>query len=289
MKKLSIERIIPKTKIFEREFAIHIKRYEFAKDVLIARGIQGDILDIGCGVGYGSTYLADFLPGKVVGVDIDKDAILFAQNSYQNNDLKFQIMDGQALKFKRHSFKAVVSFETIEHIDHPEKLFSEIKRVLVTNGLLIISTPNKALTSGKSKKPKNPYHKREFTIDEFKQILNKYFQNVSLLGEYTDKSLDEKRRLYDMVNYLIDAEISTLRYLINFLIKSKNKIHHKAFKKIFANFRILQNEKNDIPTIDPIVYLKKLIKTFYISPAQSDIRIDRFHLETSEVLVAICR
>ena len=53
-------------------------------------------------------------------------------------------------------FDVIVSFETIEHVDNGEKVFSEFNRVLKDNGLLIISTPNKNISIQNN--INNPFH-----------------------------------------------------------------------------------------------------------------------------------
>jgi len=54
--------------------ALHLKRYEFARPFCVGK----DVLDAGCGVGYGTAYLAE-TARRVVGVDVDADAIEYAR------------------------------------------------------------------------------------------------------------------------------------------------------------------------------------------------------------------
>mgnify|MGYP003970902947 CR=1 FL=1 len=54
----------------------------------------------------------------------------------------FQVNMEEPLPFKDEKFDAVICLEGIEHVMHPEILFSELARVLKKGGLLIISTPN---------------------------------------------------------------------------------------------------------------------------------------------------
>jgi len=143
----------------------HLERYKFA-----ARFVNGmNVLDIACGSGYGSKLLSASGAIKVTGVDIFKDVIEHAKSTYRGGNLFYET--GDICEYKSASlFDVIVSFETIEHVeDHREALlnmFSQLKR----GGTLIISTPNRLITSpGKSfnGKPKNRFHVREFTADEF--------------------------------------------------------------------------------------------------------------------------
>ena len=47
--------------------ALHLKRYDFAR----AYCDGADVLDAGCGVGYGTAYLAE-VAASVVGVDVER-------------------------------------------------------------------------------------------------------------------------------------------------------------------------------------------------------------------------
>jgi SAM-dependent methyltransferase len=78
-------------------------------------------------------------------------------------------------------FNTIVSFETIEHLPDAERFVAECTRVLTPGGLLIISTPNRALWSPRSPKPLQKHHVREFNLKEFLAVL-KPFQ-VELYGQ----------------------------------------------------------------------------------------------------------
>ena len=72
----SPERIVPD----ETEpgiVALHLKRYEFAQPYCAGR----EVLDAGCGVGYGTAFLAE-TARRVVGVDRSGDAIDYARTRY---------------------------------------------------------------------------------------------------------------------------------------------------------------------------------------------------------------
>ena len=76
------------------------------------------------------------------------------------------------LPFQRSVFDAVVSFETIEHLIHPEVFLQELHSILKLGGMLIVSTPNRKVTNSIKGKPANPFHLNEFYADEFSEILS---------------------------------------------------------------------------------------------------------------------
>jgi SAM-dependent methyltransferase len=150
---------------------LHIQRYDFAQ-----HEVFGEILDVACGLGYGSKILGSV--GEVVSVDVSKDALSYARKNFSG--LNCLRLDVQLLSFSDERFDCVVALEVIEHVEDSAQLLREIHRVLKKGGLLIISTPNiKHLMNRirhpftKLTKPENPYHKREFTSKDFEFLLER--------------------------------------------------------------------------------------------------------------------
>lgn len=185
------ERYVPcketENNIIERE---HWQRYVFARDFLSE---QQTVLDIASGEGYGSDYLAqkvDF----VIGVDISEEAIEHAQKKYLRNNLRFCVGSVEEIPLDNDSIDAIISFETLEHVDIEAQLkfLREIKRILRKNGYLIISCPNIKIASDLAYELwgyKNIYHKKEYEINEFEQLLLGFFKNVKLLFQRTETNL----------------------------------------------------------------------------------------------------
>ena len=91
--------------------ARHFCAYRFA-----APYAQGkNALDLGCGEGYGSNYLADFAD-KVVAVDYNPDAIEYAKKKYHRSNLEFVALNIKDLNKSGLSADLVTSFQVIEHL-----------------------------------------------------------------------------------------------------------------------------------------------------------------------------
>jgi SAM-dependent methyltransferase len=60
--------------------------------------------------------------------------------------------------------------------------FAEIARVLVPEGVALLSTPNRLTISPGSDKPINPFHLREYTPQEFRDVLGGHFADVEIKG-----------------------------------------------------------------------------------------------------------
>jgi SAM-dependent methyltransferase len=149
----------------------HLHRYAIAMEYVKNK----TVLDIACGEGYGSNFLARDAR-DVTGVDIDINTISDASKKYQKHNLKFIRGKVEEMPLADNSFDVVVSFETLEHTEEHEKIFREIKRVLKPDGLLIISTPEK---KNYTDQPgvQNPFHLKEVYKHEFIDLVKRHFSH----------------------------------------------------------------------------------------------------------------
>jgi SAM-dependent methyltransferase len=169
------ERIVP-DETPQGIVALHLKRYDFS-----APYVEGKrVLDVACGVGYGSAHLAEFA-NEVVGVDLDEEAIVYARQRYGGpSNLSFMRGDATKLDFAEASFDVVCSFETIEHIPRVEEYLREVRRVLAPGGKYLVSTPAARHTTNH---PKNPHHVQEWSPADFERLLRRHFSRVELFSQ----------------------------------------------------------------------------------------------------------
>jgi len=168
------ERMVPEG-AHARIFWEHIARYRFARDFV--RGKR--VVDIACGEGYGAAALARAGARSVVGIDLSADVCHQARRKY---GLDARTGDAQAIPLPDRSIDLVVSFETIEHVDAPEAFLRECARILVPDGILIVSTPNRPVYSPGG--TQNPYHRVEFDEREFVDLLRSKFKVVRLYSQF---------------------------------------------------------------------------------------------------------
>ncbi len=103
-----------------------------------------NFLDIGCASGYFISEIAKIYPHvKFYGIDIYDKAISYAKTVYHNID--FKVASAEKLPFKNETFDLIINVETIEHVENPEKVLVEIKRVLKKNGTAIITMDSGSL------------------------------------------------------------------------------------------------------------------------------------------------
>lgn len=171
------ERIVPQSNACEPNFASrmyqeHIARYLFAAQ--LTRGKS--VIDIGCGVGYGSQRLAQLGAKSVYAFDLSDDAVQHAKLHYSHPKLKFEVGNAETFSVKS-KFDVAVCFELIEHVRHADKVLERIKLALKPDGVLIMSTP-RAL-----ERFRTHFHEHEFSYEEYHQLIANYFPNVDFYVE----------------------------------------------------------------------------------------------------------
>jgi SAM-dependent methyltransferase len=133
----------------------HLVRYALA-----ARHIRpGDkVVDVACGYGYGSSLMArSSEAASVHGVDLSESSISYSKDNFGGPRVDFVVGDAQDLsRFSDNSVDLVASFETLEHIPHPERLISEANRILKPGGRIVASVPNRWVDENGN--DPNPHH-----------------------------------------------------------------------------------------------------------------------------------
>ena len=99
------------------------------------------VLDAGCGTG---VYLEELLRlgMDVTGVDADEDMLEYTAKS-RSNGIALIKASLQDLPFEPSSFDKVISVCTLEFIDDPSHVLTELSRVLKKDGILLLGFLNK--------------------------------------------------------------------------------------------------------------------------------------------------
>ena len=156
----------------------HYHRYLFAAALASGRRV----LDLATGEGYGAAVLAT-QADEVVAVDIDDSTIEHARASYRLANVSFIQGDIRDLRdLADGSFDVVTCFEALEHVVEHDQLIDEIKRVLTSDGVLVVSTPDRIVYSEEQGRD-NPFHAREVTQDELVALLSTGFAQVRVWGQ----------------------------------------------------------------------------------------------------------
>jgi SAM-dependent methyltransferase len=176
---LTGERTLPDVPEENYWFRRHLAVYEW-----IAERCAGlRVADLACGEGYGSDVLAG-TAASVVGVDANPEAYEHARLRYRRANLSFR---RELVEDFDQPCDAIVFLQTIEHVREPARL---LERLAALARMSFVSTPNRlTLAPPGASKSDNPWHLREYTLTEYRALLEPAFAGVDLLGLYHARKL----------------------------------------------------------------------------------------------------
>ena len=161
------ERLHAGSSLFGVDLARHRAAYAFA--ATLAAGRQ--VLDLGCGSGYGAHELAS-ASERLIAVDRVRP-----DPASRRGTAHFVRADIAGLPIAPASFDLVVSFQVIEHLEDPTVYLAAMARLVRPGGTVLITTPNVVISDRV-----NPFHVHEYESAELKQILESHFADVDMRG-----------------------------------------------------------------------------------------------------------
>src|ERR1700716_3899412 len=144
------------------------RRHEVVYERLAPRCAGREVLEAGCGEGYGADLIAG-VARRVVAVDYDESTVAHVRSRYP----RVEVMQANLaeLPLPDASVDVVVNFQVIEHLWDQGQFVRECLRVLRPSGSLMVSTPNRITFSPGRDTPINPFHTRELNADELTELL----------------------------------------------------------------------------------------------------------------------
>ncbi len=185
---LTGERTLPDVPEENYWFRRHLAVYEW-----IAAQVEGlRVADLACGEGYGSDVLARGPPTSSGSTPIRRRTSM-PRPRYRRPNLRFE---RDLVENVRGPLDAVVFLQTIEHIEDVPALLAAIGEAAP---LAFISTPNRlTLAPEGAEKSDNPWHLREYTIEEYRALLEPAFTEVEIHGLFHTGKLAIHERAIDL-------------------------------------------------------------------------------------------
>lgn len=159
--------------------------FVYARSVLAyleaAKRVEGSLLEIGTGSGYGVNILAKSA-AKYTAVD----KFPLSESIAKRKDVDFVLANVPPLPFDYGSFDCAVSFQVIEHIKDDKRFVAEVGRVLRSGGRFILSTPNAPASL-----TRNPWHVREYTSKQLDALVSNDFEIEARYGVFGNERVME--------------------------------------------------------------------------------------------------
>ena len=208
-------------KVTQEQVSRMYQRYHFAYRFCRKK----DILEIACGAGQGLGYLAKAAQ-KVVGSDIDKKNLEFAQRQYKDrNNIRLEHFDAQKIPFEDDRYDVVILYEAVYYLKNPETFINEAYRILKDDGLLIMCTANKDWADFNP----SPYSIRYFSVPELSSLIKCRFKQVTFYGGFSA----EGNGLKDFIISFIKRTAVNL-HLIPKTMKGKELFKRLFFGKLYS-------------------------------------------------------
>ncbi len=176
---------LPGSGVTPEQLSMMYTRYRLAARV----GEGKDVLEVACGPGIGLGYLAK-RARSVVGGDYDGDVLQYAR-SCCGDGVRLLRLDAHALPFAGGSFDIAVLFEALYYLAAPEKFVAEARRVLRSQGTVLICTANKDWPGFNP----SPFTFRYFSAVELSNLLRAHGFATELYGAFPVKADTLRDRL----------------------------------------------------------------------------------------------
>ena len=178
---LTGERTLPDVPEENYWYRRHLVVYEWIADRVHGRRV----VDLACGEGYGSDVLAN--------TAAERD-----RRRRQPRGLRaLPRPSTSACAFERNMVEiwqgdvdCVVFLQTIEHIQDPDAMMAHIRELIEPDGVAYVSTPNVlTLAPAGEERSGNPWHVREYKPEEYRELCERHFGDVELLGLFHARKL----------------------------------------------------------------------------------------------------
>lgn len=169
-----------------------------------------DILDVGCGL---RPYERFFKGCKYIGIDVE------ASGRDSNNKIPDKFYDGLHIPFGDNSFDIAICTEVLEHCIDPEKLLSEIYRILKKDGILFFTMP---FIWGEHE---TPYDFRRYTSFGIKRKIEDAGFEIIQISKIT--------RGIKAIEVLVSSEITSYKNNPDYKLTLQNRIKEFILKYLW--------------------------------------------------------
>jgi ubiquinone/menaquinone biosynthesis C-methylase UbiE len=147
---------------------------------------SGRLLEVGCGTGHWTEYFTG-RGFRILGLDISEKMLARAR-ARSLTGAGFLMGSAENLPFPDECFENIASMATLEFVDHQDRAFGEIRRVLKPGGFFIIGALNEGSPLGRNKQDHEilkdaDFFTRESLRDRLLDFGEPEIEGCALIGE----------------------------------------------------------------------------------------------------------
>lgn len=149
-------------------FVAHTSIYHF-----FARHAAGaEILDLGCGAGYGSRILLGAGAKQILALDIDRRSIAYARRHFADARVEFRVEDCDRVELPPLSCDLAVSSNVFEHLSDPPHLLATLRRALRPGGRIFLAIPPIFTEHDFAVHGDIEYHRSNYTVFQWIELFS---------------------------------------------------------------------------------------------------------------------
>jgi SAM-dependent methyltransferase len=193
-----------------------------------------EILDLGCGPGGKTCFLASLKPSKVVGVDSSAEMIHLAERAREllappeeRIKIEFACVDAADLPFPDSYFDLITCSDAFEHFANPQGVLSESARVLRPGGVFAMDFAQWGAWNG--------HHLSDFIVTPWAHVL---WSGSDLTAAVEELARREKMRNPDSRNMELIDDLVKRR--INHFQNGLNRLDLATFERFLREERRLK-------------------------------------------------
>lgn len=195
------------------------------------------ILDVGTGGGNFIRLITSLYDGykSIVGIDDLEIAVNTSKKNFNDERITFEKMNAYEMRFNDNTFDVVCISNSLHHLQHPERLFEEMERVLKEGGMIII---NEMINDNLNTKQISHLKIHHFAAEidrELGETHNETFSKSEILQIIEESSSLTTHNQWNLVltevNNDKEEEKSWLLQLIDRLVNRVSDVSRRAFYK----------------------------------------------------------
>lgn len=156
------------------------------------------VLELACGTGQGLDYIRSTAEHITAG-DICSQMVDLARKN--NEGITIDVLDVMSMPFENGSFDVIILLEALYYLKDFESFLKEAKRILKSNGTLLIASANPDLYDFNP----SPYSHKYYGVMELQRLFDKNSFTTEFFGDFPLESISLKQRLLRPIKKMVVA------------------------------------------------------------------------------------